>query len=372
MTDQKKEKLKLSEIVANDEGSSFQKVSYFVNDEIEGRTIKNLLIRTNIASGKVNETFGMKADCFGGIYAVNGEVFTCDENTPGYDVRAFPDHQYSNGLVAINQLALESAGFGGKSVTLATGLPIGTYYGGRNGINQDIIDKKKTAFTNSEVYNEFNSSGDPTEIDSSRLVTIKENNILPEAIGAYIDVTVSEKGKPTEYAKEFTRDVLVIDVGSYTTDIALVGQGQIRKDFIETYKDQGFFNIYDKLRAQISKRHDIPAPKNEALEEALKSEPMQLRLAGKKTLDISSCCRTVLDKEISSIVSKIKIKLKEELNYLDAIIVTGAGAGIVKGHFEKEGLADIVVIPKNPQFANSNGYLKWLTYMSGKVIVNDL
>jgi plasmid segregation protein ParM len=373
MSNLKKEKLKLSEVVANDEGSSFQKVSFFKDDEVEGRVIKSILVRTNIARGKVNETFGMSNACHGAIYAVNGEVFTCDENTPGYDVRSLDDHQYSNGLVAINQLALEAAGFGGKSVTLATGLPIRTYYSGINGANKEIIAKKQKAFVDAEIYNDFDSSGDPTKIDSERLVTVKENNVLPEAIGAYIDVTVTAKGKASALAKELTRDVLVIDIGSFTTDIAIVGNGgQIRKDYIDTYKDQGFFNIYDKLRSEITKKHDIPEPKNEAIEEALKSENKMLKLVGKSRLDISSCIRVVLDKEIPSIINKIKIKLKDEINSLDAIIITGGGAEIVKSHFEKEGLAEVVIIPEDPQFANSRGYLKWLAYLSGKVIINDL
>ena len=367
-------KVNLSEVVANDEGSSYQKVSFFANDEVEGRIIKSVLIKTNIAKGKVNEVVGFQPHHFGGIFAVNGEIFTCDENTPGYDVRINQDHQYSNGLVAINQMALQSAGFGGKSVIMATGLPIRPYYSGQNGANKELIAKKERAFVEAEIFNQLDSHGDPSEINKDELVTILENNVLPEAIGAYIDVTVTDKGKPTALADEISRDVLIVDIGSFTTDIAMVGKGgQIRKEFIETYENMGFFNIYDKLAEEVVRKHsDLSPPRKEALEEAIKNPKKELRLAGKKVLDISGCCETVLKREISSIINKIKIKLKDEIDSLDAIIITGGGAELLKSYFEKEGLADNVVIPKDPQYANSRGYLKWLVYLASKKVVNDL
>ncbi|MEY8198498.1 MAG: ParM/StbA family protein [Colwellia sp.] len=357
--------VKLSQIVANDDGSSYQKLSWFTfeNGEI---TIKNSIMATKISEGMPNLSIGgSSSDC--GLFTVNGQVFTCDEHTNGYDVRSRQDHQWSPGLIAMGQHALTKAGFGGQDVVLATGIPIQMFFSGEDGSpNQEIVTRKTNAFVNAEIKNQIDNKGTPNLVNENTLVSIVSNTVIPEAVGAYMDITINADGSDAEV---FDEDVLIIDMGSYTTDIAVVGpHGRIRKEFVETLEDCGFLNIYDKFRKAAGEAGirygNIP---NSRIEAALKTRELKVTNG---SIDVGEVIDKVVEEAITPIVDRIKILIGDNINFLSAIVGVGGGAEFIKKYFGE--LSDVIIIPKDAQFSNSRGFLKTVTYRAGKDVVNDL
>lgn len=357
-------KFKLSNIVANDDGSSYHKVSYFAKEN--GKiTIKTCITPTNISEGNPNIQWGSKTN-IASIFDINGKIFTCDENTAGYDVRSRQDHQWSDGNIAMNQYALQKAGFGGKYVNLATGVPVEMFFNGPNGTkDEELINKKESAFVEAQIKNKTDTKGNPTELDEGKLVTILSNTVIPEAIGAYMDLTINNDGTD---GKVYERDVLIIDMGSYTTDIAVVGPGGlIRKEFTKTLEDHGFLNIYDEFRTLCSQKKLGPKRiPNKFIEEAFKTNKIEYLNA---SVDVEEVVFLVQEKCITPIILEIKRLLGDDINFLSAIIGVGGGAELIRDFFT--GLTDVIDIPENPQFANSRGMLKTLAYAAGVGEVED-
>src|SRR5690606_37385436 len=175
-----------SELVANDDGSSYNKVAFY--KKVDGKlAIETKIFPTNIQKGV--DTTHVYTDHTGTnrVYSINGETFTITPNKDGYDTRS-ADHQFSNGLVAMNQFALESAGFGGKAIICINGLPVQNFFSGENGSrNEKIVGRKESAFRDAKILNKMNDKGHATEVDINRIVTVKKSIIMPEAVGAYYD-----------------------------------------------------------------------------------------------------------------------------------------------------------------------------------------
>lgn len=360
------ETVKLSSMVANDDGSSYNKLAWFAADATGKLTIKTKKCATQIARGIPN--LGITSNDVA-VINVNGETFTIDPYTQGYDVRGNDDHQFSNGLIACNQVALASAGFGGKKVFLSTGLPFETYFLGGNGKRNTVaIEKKENAYVNAKILNKTDDKGNPTLQDKSSLVEVVHNTVLPEAVGAYMDITLNIDGSP---AKSFDRDVLVIDMGSYTTDIALIGPGgRIRAEYSYTKKDMGFLKIYTKFVTEL-KRNSYAVGDNISHAIAEKAfETGYLSMFGKGDVDVSGITSAVVRTVVREIIESINSRMGDQINTLAAIICVGGGAKVIKDHFGD--LSDYIYIPEDPQFANAKGFLKLQVYRCGFSVEDDI
>jgi plasmid segregation protein ParM len=267
----------------------------------------------------------------------------------------------------MGQQALREAGFGGKDVTLATGIPVQMYFSGEDGNKNDILlNRKKKAFVEADIKNKLDDKGNPTLIDTDTLVKVRSNTVIPEAVGAYMDLTINADGSE---GATYEGDVLIIDMGSYTTDIAVIGPGGlIRKEYVNTLEDCGFLNLYDKFR-RVAQEHGIKYGKipSGRIETALKTGKLKV-LNGE--IDVSEVVEKVVEASITPIVERIKVLLADDIQFLEAIIGVGGGAELVKEYFGE--LGDAIIIPDEPQFANSRGYLKTLTYCNNLEVVDDL
>jgi plasmid segregation protein ParM len=349
-----KPEVNLSDLVGIDDGSAYEKLSYFT--KVEGKLkIVTTLHKTSIADGMPNLTLNSSETDYS-VLNVNGDVFTCDPAAEGYDIRTKNNHQTSNGLVALTHHALCEDGFGGKKVVIATGVPVKQYFGGENGdADKELLNAKKEAFTKATILNSMDEKGQPTQVNKSQLVTFRSNLVLPEAIGAFYDMSYADDGTRLH---NYPEGVLVVDWGSNTVDVALIKADKIKREYVFTYDNAGFLCIYDTLRRELLsngiKYNNIP---NSRLEEAL--ETGFLRVAGSK-VDISEYCEKVISNQVNKIVADIRVQLKSELDFLECVLIVGAGSKYVMQGFKE--LAAICKSPSDPQGSNSKGFLKLLTY----------
>lgn len=360
--------MRLSTIVANDDGSSYQKVAYYKKEN--GRlVIKTAKYPTNIISG-IHTTEQPVATRLGGskVYDVNGDIFTISQSQDGYDTRR-ENHQVSNGLIAMNQYALEMAGFGGKHIDLINGVPVEDFFGRENGsVNKELVFRKADAFKNAVIRNRIDGKAKPTEIDHTRLVTVNSSRVLPEAVGAYYDMLFDDEGSVRTLRKGKT---VIVDMGSYTTDICIIDtDGQIIANSVKTMKDKGFLRIFDLIRQAIARAgYAFPADKlpKETIEEAMQTGYINLLIG---SFDVRDTIKPVIEKFVDEIVSAVRINIHDDLHYLASIIAVGGGAHLIKEHFGE--FKDYVTVPENPQFSNAKGFLKLICWGTPETIIDDL
>lgn len=358
------ESVKLSEIVANDDGSSYQKVAFYAKKD--GRlVIETQKYPTNISRGRIFSRMGQGSGN-SRIYVVNGTEFTISPSQDGYDVREVPDHQFSDGLIACNQYALEMAGFGGKGITCINGLPIETFFLGEKLVN---VQRKMAAFEDAVITNAPDDSGKLTKVDESRLVTIKRSVVMPEAVGAYYDMLFNDDGSTRDPMEGRT---IVVDMGSYTTDVCIINENRdIDNQYILTLKDRGFMWIFDNvvnaLKANMLDTDFSEIPTN-VLETAVTTGKLEQLGANKDVSDIVdpviSECVGVISRELFRVVGT-------NLSWMRRIIAVGGGANLIKQHFGK--YSELVTVPDDNQFSNARGFLKFLVWgPSGLTIEDDL
>lgn len=363
MSEDKNIAVNLSMLQAVDDGSSYSKSARWGVSADGARTIINSKVPTSITEGAANiQMVAAQGVAQGATYEVNGEVYTIDKTLDGKDVRATANHQISNGLIAQTQFALESCGHGGQEVFIATGVPVKQFFSGPDSTpNSELIAKKEEVFVNAAIKNSPDDRGNITKIDKSRLVTVIGNLVLPEAIGAYFDIAIDNDGNQTDLAQSWVGDVLIIDMGSVTTDITIVGPGgNIRKDGIDTMDDMGFLRLNDMLeRRLIEGKYAIRSLTKANAEMAFLTGEIP-QLSG--PLKVGAECEIVLEEGMKPVIERIKQIAGDGINNLSAIIAVGGGAEAIKNHFGE--LSAYVITPENPQFANANGFLKLLTFFS--------
>lgn len=364
----------LSLLVANDDGTSNHKVARWVPGKDGTPVIECSIHKNSVAQGSVNHSIGD----FGSVaraYGINGESFTVDPTlTRPDEIRTVANHQYSGHQIAMVQYALEHSGFAGKKVIASLGLPLGDYYGGTDKrVNQELCSKKQSSFKGAEILNVPDMNGRPEGLDSDRLVTFEKLYILPESVGAFMDCYIDDSGKPQ---RSWDNDVVVIDIGSNTIDVSMVGpSGSIRKDKILTLRDSGFLKIFDQLTTIFASERGWENTPIRTVEKAFLSK--RISVLGSE-VDITSDCNKAVDNVMPDVMSRVRHLVGDDIHHLSAIILVGAGAETARDYFARTGnkedaaLKQFITIPENPQFSNAKGFLKIATFMMGLAIEDDL
>jgi len=175
-------------------------------------------------------------------------------------------------------------------------------------------------------------------------------HVLPQPLGSFFSIFLDASGKLSAKAKD--KRVGIVDVGFYTVD---------------------FFTIYD-LQPVVSEIDSLEGGVSSALE--LLSRDVFSKFTLKMTLaaaDKAARAGTVkiagADKDIGALVTARLDELSEQIRArtsdlwgggqnLDAILVTGGGAALLKSHLNGSFPKNSVYLSKS-QFANAEGYYKF-------------
>jgi hypothetical protein len=367
MSNKEVTQINLSQVVANDDGSSANKVAYWgvENGEL---VIKTDIYKTAIHEGGANlASFSVESSA---VFNINGESISIDEHIDGKDVRTDKDYQFSNGTIAMNQYALAKSGFGGKQVYLASGLPVEHYYTGTPELPKDKYKiKKAESFVSPKIFNATDELGNPTSLDRKRLVDVVSSDVYPEGVAAFYDLTVSYKG--VQDNNLFKGEIVIIDMGSYTTDICLLGpDGTLRMGYVKTIRDGGFLKIFDNFKKGCVNGNigvQVDKMPRKVIENALTTG---ILVTSRKNIDVSGIVENAINISTAEITSTVEFLLGDQLDFVTDIIAIGGGANLIKDHFSS--YSNIITVPENPQFSNAIGYLKLATFFSEVDVIDDL
>lgn len=350
----------LSSLVAVDDGSSYSKLAWWEADENGKLTIVHNRIAVGIHAGVKYAQLGPgkgKVE----VYQVDDQTFTIDPASNGVDTRT-DTYQYSAGIVAMSQYALTKSGFAGRDVHIATGIPVKSFFSGADGqTNTKLISQKRDAYVDAVIKNAPDERGNIVDNNPEIEAKVLSNKVLPEAFGAWIDMFLNNDGTENDDDPLFQGDVLIIDMGSNTTDISLVNpQGLIDNQYIRTLFNSGFLKIYDDFKREAIGQGIYGADEfnNPLIEKAIGTGELKLLT---RTIDASGIVEKVVKDNVPLVVEKIRTMLGAKIESLSGIIAVGGGANFVKEFFGEE-LGAAITIPENPQCANSAGFLKALTF----------
>ena len=275
------------------------------------------------------------------------------EDLQDYDSTDFPEYPLSpiNRVMVQHVLAKLKKNNG---VNLVTGLPVEVYYSGRNfSVNEEFIEKKQKNL----AVPVFTSDDDTTP-----LVTIESQIVLPEAFAGHYDFVFEEtpEGILVNEERAETSNVYV-DFGGRTTDIALIDNNSIIREQsgrkVSGSLSVGMINYRDKVVESVGETFDIDHADLpiKSINEILTGV---FSFRGQKH-DIQELLKTAKTDVATVIVNDIHKRLKDAVG-IDNMIFIGGGA-----EFFKDEILSIypqAYFPENAILANARGMYKYMNY----------
>lgn len=296
---------------------------------------------SRIQYGKVLNTLD-DTENFYSISSDGGDkIYTVSDYLPNpIDTRS-TNYPISDFNLALVHHALRKAGYGGKKVNIATGLPVNQYFIADSEKNELLIKQKQYNLTR------------PISFGTEKMAEIISNFVVSEAIAAYFDSIMDFEGQPTTDPETLKESVIgVIDIGGKTTDCAVILPGADSIDAKRTgATDLGVLNLYDAINTQLKKKEDVTLPPSK-LEKAISKG--EVAISGRK-MNI----KNIIDEEASRLCEQILNAIYGHIDRakdLDQILLIGGGAYVFEKYIRDQ--YPHIHVPADPEFANARGMLK--------------
>ncbi|QCZ95530.1 ParM/StbA family protein [Salinimonas iocasae] len=321
--------------VVVDNGYAQQKCAYWAN--VEGKKTRvNFIVPSRAQMGRINVDVHGEAS---GVYTVSGSDYTVAADIREPEVMRSKNYAFSEINCALVHHTLVLAGFGGKKVRLATGLPFSHYFRNRS-VDETFVQKVKSSLLQ------------PCESAVGKAMPeIISHTIYPESTAAAVSYAYNEE---TGDLKSFENGLVVIDMGGGTTDITIVN-GDFTLDMdLSGSRQLGVIDIRESLRTAIEAAFDVSGMTDKQLDLALRSG--EFKLYGEPK-DITS----LIDSSTQLTVKKLSTLLSETIGegaFLDDILFVGGGAQILSEAFKDR--YQQAHVPAEAEFENANGMLDYM------------
>lgn len=249
----------------------------------------------------------------------NGELFIIGEGD--YDTNL-------NKLSKENLLPMLclAAGLSTKEefIRVVLGLPINQYRSNKNKM-LEIIEENK-------ILN-FKLNG------LDRCICIEEASIFPEGVATYYSLDIEKRKALVD------QDLIILDIGGRTTDIALLKAGKKRSVAKSTSLDVGMINIYNDMINEINSLYTLGLNIEDA-EGILKNG---LEVDGEK--QDTSFIKNIVKNNIEKVFKELNISYPVRTNPL--IVTGGGGKSFFKSLKKRYPTAQLV---EDNLFSNAIGY----------------
>ena len=240
------------------------------------------------------------------------------------------------------------AGFSGKSVNMATGIPLNLFYDDDRGVNEKNKERKKKAWCKMPVFVGSATSFTPVEIDVNPL------EVVPEAFAGWFGIRYELDG--SDNFQDLSSPVGVVDIGGRTTDVAVINPDLgVEPKYTETFRI-GHLDIYKELKNILKEQFTISDYDVRVLDKAVRTK--EINILGEKKY---------IEKEVNLAIKRISNKIMRAVDVkfsdveLPIIAYIGGGSETLRGELSMD---EKNFIPDRPQFANARGYLKFMKIMN--------
>jgi plasmid segregation protein ParM len=327
--------------VGIDDGYAAVKVAWYGEDG----AIRTLSIPSRARQGSLGiGSFGENGTVGG--YETDGICYTVGADIGGSEMR-IPDYNLSRTARVLAHHALIQAGFAGKVVRIASGLPLNRYFEGGNKNEERIAQKV------------WNFAQPVLRLDGGQTARIAaQHNVFAQGLTAAVDWFV-EGGKPRPHKGR----IGVVDIGGQTIDISVVwldqkGELMTDRDNLVT-EDIGVLDVHKILKRRIMSVHKVDAVSSEDLARALITGRIWIWTKDQSIEEeIIESVRSVGEQLQAPILSAFG----KGISSLESILFVGGGSYLFR---DLVSMFPNAVIPEQPEFANARGMLKALSMRRG-------
>ena len=286
-----------------------------------------------------------------GLYQAmpEGLDYTVSEYMQSPDDTRFKEYPRSPLNRVLVHHALRKAGFGGKNVSIATGLPVSYYYLADGRVNEALIEGKRE-----NLRKEVTCGNAP-------MAKIVRNIVATEAIAAYVDQLMDMKGEESkDYAELNASMVGVIDIGGKTTDCAVVYPGGNQVDTERSgSNDVGVLMLYSAVESRLRSQLDLDNVPLRLVEDAIRTGTV--KISGEIT-DVAEMVKREKEHLAEQIMAGVRAKIGSGKD-LDSVLFVGGGTIVMRDQLQSYFKHARFV--KNPEFANARGMFKIAKYVFG-------
>ena len=276
------------------------------------------------------------------------------------DNTAFDDYPTDPLNRIIVHHALLAAGYGGREVTITTGLPVRLYYKrGRNpGKNEDLIARKIENLSKPVTL----TKGQPHPSVTDAEVVIAKHHVIPEGFAAWFDYLIEEdaKGNVKRHTSREKEAVAFIDIGGRTTDYAVIADRAVQLDASGSI-DVGMLKVNELVHDEICAEYNLASLKSASVDAAVKDG--LIRLHG-KDVDVRDIVSHAKREVVEQIKQNTKRLIGSRAAELERVIFIGGGVDGLRGHLS--GWFSNQIVMENPVFANARGMGKYMNYVAAE------
>jgi plasmid segregation protein ParM len=325
--------------VAVDNGYADQKIAYWAKDESGNNVIAELLLPSRAQMGAINISIDGKSS---GVYEIDGDAWTVGNDVTEPESIRGQKYAYSELNTVLVNHSLIAAGFGGKKVRIATGLPFDHFYKNSE-VNGELLNKVKDS-----LKTKVKPRGDHLT------AIIAAHEIYPESTAAFVDFAVDMK--TGEMITEIETGLAVVDIGGNTTDITYINPNNTINTDRSGSRQLGVLNVRDRLGRLIKEHFKVDELRDAQLDKALRTG--KCRIFGEDK-DVSEQIDSAKRESVKKLMNYVEEVLGDAAD-LDLVLFVGGGAEILEKVIKEYPHAKV---PDRPQFANARGMLKYMTFV---------
>jgi plasmid segregation protein ParM len=319
-----------------DDGYAFTKLAL-----ADGRLVA---IPSRARVGRANVTWLNEAQHKIAEYETEGRLYAAGEidGEPTY----FEGYPFSGLNRVIVQHGMQQAKLGGHSVHAVSGLPVSAFYLKDGSQRTETLEKKRASLKHPV---------DP--IDGRLAASVAYHDVIPEALAAWYDHVITDKGGEVTLAEErLGAPIAVVDIGGRTTDYVVVADQAVVHDASGSLLC-GLLDVKRQVGEGIRAKYDLEVIGERAVEQAVQKG--RVRLYGQDQ-DVSALVREAKQQ----VLERIRTETRRQLGLgaeLDRVLFVGGGTVALAEHvrdwFPNQAVAE------HPAFANARGMLKYLRFV---------
>ena len=323
--------------VAVDDGYAQTKL---IGDNPEGGMLIKTIMRSTVRPGR----YGLGGFGGGGVSSYEteeGEFFTVSDEIESENTQFDGFHTSTLNRVLVNH-ALISSGYGGRNVSLITGLPVADYF------LDDEKDEEHIAAKSQNLTKGITAAG----VIMPEILNVK---VGCQAVAAWFDFILDDD---INTVNTVTGRTAIVDIGGRTTDIAVVINGAAIDHSVSGTENIGVLDVYNALGKAIRREFRIKEKfPLEALDAAVRTGKF---LMWNKEQDVSQLVEEVVIEYEGKIAREVERRIGSAAN-LNAVVFVGGGSALFKsiaGRFPNGAMNE------DPEFANARGLYKFARYTS--------
>jgi plasmid segregation protein ParM len=190
------------------------------------------------------------------------------------------------------------------------------------------------------------------QISAKRTVEVVEVDVLPQPVGAYMQLLSVSNEDEMETMEE--GQVIVLDPGYFSVDWVAMQGRSLRKDSSGT-SEKAMSRVLEETARLIEEECGSGAATKEKLENAIRNGRKSILVFGERVE-----AKPFLDKAIQAVapqaMSSLRAKLREEKAGADIILLAGGGGAAYADAARQVFKRGQVIVPEIPVLANAQGF----------------